>query len=324
LPALKISFLNYDIKSVAALTDSAIRGIATQYKDKVQARFFEIELFAIRDNAKVLKSIMSTPGGICAFIKNHLPAAAYNPSCKCYIQPADAPLIKCFTDSGSTSKLHCVGLAICCEFFNNIGIDEFKPDVHTIRFLNRINIDRTKAEVSRNPIDVREVGITVAQTLLKPRAFVDSLIWCLCADYQGEICTENDPKCYLCKLKDVPQLCREFPNRTQIGSNPLGAATRFKECNLTRTEAAKKMVNAGLPQRDTDEIVTKVYGPERTPKVKWEDIETFIKANPSGSAEMMKQSGSSYADTYKYMKKAGLAQDEIDRILGEVYSSSNQ
>jgi hypothetical protein len=217
-----------------------------------------------------------------------------------------------------------VGLGTCCEFFKNIGIDEFKPDVHTISFLNRINIDRTKAKVSRNPIDVREIGITVAQTLLKPRAFVDSLIWCLCADYEGEICTENDPKCYLCKLKDEPELCLGFPNRTQIASNPLGAATRFRECNLTRTEAAKKMKWAGLTQGDTDKIVTKIYGPERTPKIKWGDIETYIKADPCGSAEMMKQSGLSYADTYKYMKKGGLAPDEIDRILSKVYSNSEQ
>jgi len=39
---------------------------------------------------------------------------------------------------------------------------------------------------------------------------------------------------------------------------------------------------------------------------------------------MMKQSGLSRADTYRYMKKAGLAPDEIDRILSKVYTDSEQ
>jgi hypothetical protein len=260
LPALKISFLNYNIKSVAALTDSAIQGIAAQYKDKVQARFFEIELFAIRDNAKVLKSTMSTPGGICVFIKNHLPAAAYDPSCKCYIQPADAPLIKCFTDSGSTSKFHCVGLAICCEFFSNIGIDEFKPDVHTISFLNRINLDRSKIKVSRRPDDVRRIGIMIAGTLRKPRKFVDSHIWILCAEGEGEICTEDDPKCKLCWLKiNEPMFCKGFPDKTDIISNPVGAAKRFKECNLHWKDASRKMQKAGLSPAHIANIITTIY-----------------------------------------------------------------
>ena len=61
-----------------------------------------------------------------------------------------------------------------------------------------------------------------------------------------------------------------------------------------------------------------------THKIKWEDIETYIRADPSGSAQGMKQSGLSYADNYKYMKKAGLAPAEIDTILSKVYSNSKQ
>jgi hypothetical protein len=57
-----------------------------------------------------------------------------------------------------------------------------------------------------------------------------------------------------------------------------------------------------------------------TRKVKWEEIETYIKSDPCGSAQFMKQAGSSRADIYKDLKKAGLASDEIDRILNEVYS----
>lgn len=84
------------------------------------------------------------------------------------------------------------------------------------------------------------------------------------------------------------------------------------------------MKAAGLPQAKIDQILNKVYGPGKTPRVKWGEIETYIKADPCGSTQMMKQSGLSRADTYRYMKKAGLAPDEIDRILSKVYTDSEQ
>ncbi|MCX6010139.1 MAG: hypothetical protein NTW48_08955, partial [Chloroflexi bacterium] len=235
LTALKVSLFNYNVNKVAALTNSDIRKLFAQYKSKVKARFLEDELLAIRDDARVFQLIMSSHGSVCTLIKSYLPAAAYDPFCKCYVRPADAPLIKCFTDPNRAFKLRSVGLAICCEFFNNIGIDEFKPDVHTISFLNRINLDRTKGKVSCRPDDVRGIGVIIAGTLQKPRKFVDSHMWVFCAEGEGEICTEDDPKCGLCMLKtQQPQFCPGFPNRMQIVSNPLGAAKRFKECNLTR------------------------------------------------------------------------------------------
>lgn len=321
LPALRGDLFNYDMNRVARLPDRYILASFEKYKREIR---FRKKLFAIRDNAKVFIQIADVHGSVCSFIRNYLPATAYDSFRDCYIRPADADLLRYFTYPESDFRLHQVQLAICCEFFKNIGIDEFKPDAHTITFLNRINIDRTKAKVSRNPIDIREIGITVAQTLPQPRAFVDSLMWCLCAEEYGEICTENDPKCHLCKLKDPPQLCAGYPGRKQIAADPLKAATRFKECNLTRREAYEKMVNAGLSHQVTDAIVTKVYGPRRIPKVKWEDIETFIKANPSEAAKAMKQAGLSYNYAYKYMIKAGLPSDEVERILSKVYSNSEQ
>jgi len=260
LPALKISLFNYDVNKVSALADSDIKALSNQYKGKVKARFFENELFAIRDNAKVFQKIMSEYGSVCAFIKSYLPAQSYDQSCNCYIRPADDPLIKCFIDRDSTFKLHDVGLAICCEFFNNIGIDEFKPDVHTTRFLNRVNLNRGTVRVSEEDRDVRKIGILIAETLQKPRKYVDSHIWCFCAEGEGEICTENDPKCDSCMLIKQPQLCPGFPNMTQIVKNPLGAAKRFHECNLTRKEASKKMKRVGLALNKIDEILSEVYG----------------------------------------------------------------
>lgn len=204
LPDLKDSLSNYNVGTVAALTDSYIEGLYAQYKSRVKARFLKDELFAIRDNATVFQEIMSKHGSVCTFIKSYLPAAAYDPSRKCYIQPADDPLIKCFTDPNSAFKLRGVGLAICCEFFNNIGIDEFKPDVHTTRFL-----DRTKVIASAKPAETRKAGIAMAETLRVPRKYVDSHIWVFCAEGEGEVCTENNPECNSCWLKvKQPQFCQ--------------------------------------------------------------------------------------------------------------------
>jgi hypothetical protein len=56
-----------------------------------------------------------------------------------------------------------------------------------------------------------------------------------------------------------------------------------------------------------------------TRKVKWEDIGPFVKANPFEAAKGMKEIGWNRITTYNRMNKAGLASDEIDRILNEVY-----
>lgn len=57
-----------------------------------------------------------------------------------------------------------------------------------------------------------------------------------------------------------------------------------------------------------------------TCKVKQEDIETWVKANPFEAAKGMKEIGWNRITTYNRMKKAGLASDEIDRILNKVYN----
>ncbi len=324
LPTLKSDLSNYSIGHVASLSDTAINHLYLKYKNRVRARFLEAELLSIRDNAKVFQSIMGKHGSVWGFITSYLSGGNYDASMKCYIQPHDYKLIKCFIDPDSDFKLSGVGLAVCCEFFNNIGIDEFKPDVHTISFLNRINLNRTLVGISRRPEVVRKVGITISETLGKPRKYVDSHIWCFCAEGEGEICREDDPKCDLCQLKiREPQLCLGFPSRIAIIRSPLAAAGRMKECALTRTEVHKKMNKIGLDQKEVDELLDQVYGPkpERTPTVKWRDIEPLIRANPCAFAQTMKQNGSRRDETYGYMKKAGLASDEIQRVLAKVYDA---
>jgi hypothetical protein len=262
LPELKVSLSNYNVNGVAALTDNDIGEIYISYKDRVKARFFEDELFAIRYNAIIFQQIIFKYGSVCTFIKSYLPMSDYDSSSKCYIRPIDAALKKYFIDYYSGVKLHCVGLAICCEFFNNIGIDDFKPDVHTTSFLNRITLDKYKVRVSHKAEDVRGIGVLIANTLKKPRKYVDSHIWHLCAEGEGQVCTENDPQCSSCWLKiKEPILCGGFPNKAEILDHNIAAADRFKECNLSRKEAYKKMSKAGIDPLNIEAALSKAYNP---------------------------------------------------------------
>ena len=284
LPALKNDLYQYNIGPVASMSDNTINHLYYKYKSGVQARFLKKELISIRDNAEVFQSIIKKHGSVRGFITSYLSGKYYNTSMNCYIQPNDEKLIDCFINPKSVFKLSEVALAICCEFFNNIGIDEFKPDGHTIRFLNRINLNKTLVRISRRPELVRKVGITISVTLGEPRKYVDSHIWCFCAEGEGEICTEDDPKCDLCQLKiQEPQLCQGFPNRGQIFHNPLAAAQRMKDCALTKKEVEKKMNRINLGQSTIQEVLSTVYGTGTRGlcKQKSEDISAVSKVLPN-------------------------------------------
>lgn len=206
LPIIKRILHNYDINAISGLSDSQID---TLFENQIKplripwGKWHQpiTKIKWIRDNATVFREIQKRHDSVWHFIETNLEGAPFNDAHGCYIHPNDDLLLKCFT--AKPYKLKGVQLAICCEFFNNIGIDEFKPDRHTIRFLNRVRIVR-----SPSPDGVRKAGITIAETLRQPRKFVDSHIWFFCADGQGDICVGTNPKCNLCWLKTrQPQLC---------------------------------------------------------------------------------------------------------------------
>ena len=268
LPAIRRILLNYNIVGIANLSDNdidsnllpQIQQLRIPSKIKIQTK-----LRWIRDSAKTFMQIQMSHAHVWQFLETELGESRFNHTRGCYIHPNDDRLIRDLTAPGSGHKLRGVGLAICCEFFNNIGLDEFKPDVHTISLLNRINLDRSpsigKVDVSRKPASVRSIGITIAQTLDKARAYVDSLMWVFCAEGEGDVCTEDDPKCESCWLKAKESaFCKGFPNKTEIRTNPVGAANRLKECNLTRNEAGQKMAKARLTPATIERALTAVYG----------------------------------------------------------------
>jgi hypothetical protein len=204
LPAIERILSNYDIALIAGLSNSDINELYLHHIKPLKIpskRKWVTKLLWIGNNAKTLLDIQKQHGSVWHFIETNLAGSLFNNTHDCYIHPNDAYLLRCF--SAGKFKLEGVGYAICCEFFNGIGIDEFKPDRHTIRFLNRVGIVK-----SQSPNEVRKAGITIAQTLGQPRKFVDSHIWEFCADGKGEICTEKNPKCHLCKLNtEEPRLC---------------------------------------------------------------------------------------------------------------------
>jgi 3-methyladenine DNA glycosylase Tag len=209
LPALKVILFGYDIGRTAALSDSVINALfLTQIQPlRIPSKIkLERKLLWIRDNAKTFLKIQRSHGSVWHFLEANLGGTPFNHAHGCFIHPNDDRLIKYLTALSSKYKLSGVGQAICCEFFNSIGIDEFKPDRHTIRFLNRVGILK-----SRSTDQARQVGITIAKTLGQPRKYVDSHIWVFCADGEGEICTENNPRCHVCQLKNQQlQLCQGY------------------------------------------------------------------------------------------------------------------
>jgi 3-methyladenine DNA glycosylase Tag len=216
LPAIRKAMSNYNIAIVANLPDRTVEHL---YKGgierlNIRARFLRQELFYIRDNAKTFLKIRQLHGSVWQFMMKSLNKREYDESKGFYLRPNDDDLIRHFTKSGGGLKLCGVGLAICCEFFNNVGIDELKPDGNIITVLVSIGVVgkkskgpkdiRQKGAIEReDPKDVRRRGLAIAETLAKPRKYVDRLLW----NFGREICTK-EAKCCSCFLRqEVPALC---------------------------------------------------------------------------------------------------------------------
>ena len=164
-------------------------------------------------------------------------------------------------------------MAICCEFFNNIGVDELKPDVHVIRVLGSIGIkgmtnqDPEKAreegkENKENNADVRLIGIMIAETLGKPRKYVDLLFW----NFGRNVCKKVDPTCKTCKLKtEHPPFCKGMPEwdgflKEIIVKDTLGVVGAMKSHGFTLNEAYSELRKSSLPPNKIKNILKKVYG----------------------------------------------------------------
>ena len=90
-----------------------------------------------------------------------------------------------------------MGLPVCCEFLKNVGVDDFKPDVHMIYLFNRIGIVKTKnpkIATYKELHSVRKMGMEIATSANKPFHAVDNILLFFCAEGKGENICKGFPK----------------------------------------------------------------------------------------------------------------------------------
>jgi len=189
---------NYDFKKIENLSEEDIERIYEEMiKMKVRDRFLHRKLKYFRKNARLFTNLQGKRTSMHEFLKKGL--------------SDKETLINKLTSNGSHHKLKGVRLAICCEFFKNIGVDDFKPDVHMVYLFSRlriVNIKNPKSPTARELYSIRVVGMDIAKSNNLPFHVVDNVLWFFCAEGKGEICTTKSPKCSKCRLRiEEPAMC---------------------------------------------------------------------------------------------------------------------
>ncbi|MDI7260732.1 MAG: DNA-3-methyladenine glycosylase I [Thermodesulfobacteriota bacterium] len=198
LDRIDLLLFNYDFNKIKNITDEEIEKIYEEMIEmKVRDRFLLRKLNDFRKNARVFFNFSEQGSSVYEFLKWELSDKEM--------------LIKKLTNNGSSYKLIGVGLPICCEFFKNIGVDDFKPDVHMVYLFSRLGIaeiKNPKAPTVRELYSIRATGMDIAKSNNEPFHVVDNVLWFFCAEGKAEICTTNNPKCFKCKLRnEEPVMC---------------------------------------------------------------------------------------------------------------------
>ena len=173
-------FFNYDISLIK-------QHDGRYFSDKIKSikcgnRIISKQMNNLHYNISVLESIENNEGGLDEY---------YN------ITPA-RELIKQLSASNGKYKLKYVGVALACEYLGNIGIDRIKPDGQIKRIMgaNRLGYSK-KAEATEN--DVLFAGAEIAQHTGLSLSMVDALLWSLCIEDKGNVCTKI-PNCHICPV----------------------------------------------------------------------------------------------------------------------------
>jgi 3-methyladenine DNA glycosylase Tag len=197
---------NYDFRKIENLTDEEIKKIHKEMIEmKVRDWLLHRKLKYFRENARIFTNLLGKGTSMHEFLRKELSDKGM--------------LIKKLTSNGSSYKLSGVGVPICCEFFKNIGVDDFKPDVHMVYLFRRLGIaeiKKLKAPTVKELYSIRSVGMDIAKINNEPFHVVDNVLWFFCAEGKAEICTTNNPKCFKCRLRiEKPVMCigNFIPNR---------------------------------------------------------------------------------------------------------------
>lgn len=102
----------------------------------------------------------------------------------------------------SKMKYAQMGEALVAEYLKNVGYDTSKPDRHIRRILGSNHLACSDSKTV--PIfEAFDIVADIAKESGKPTAEVDYILWSYCASGYGEICTQKNPKCDLCKAKEL-------------------------------------------------------------------------------------------------------------------------
>ena len=189
---------NYDFKKIENLTDEEIKKIHKEMIEMgVRDWLLHRKLKDFRKNARLFTNLLGKGISMHEFLKKELSDKEM--------------LINKLINKESDYKLFRVGLPICCEFFKNIGVDDFKPDVHMVYLFSRLGIaeiKKPKTPTVKELYSIRAVGMDIAKINNEPFHVVDNVLWFFCAEGKAEICTTNNPKCFKCRLRiEKPVMC---------------------------------------------------------------------------------------------------------------------
>ena len=92
-----------------------------------------------------------------------------------------------------------IGFPLALEYLRNVGIDTVKPDVHIVRIFKRLGlINESESEEK----DVLKVIENLSKESGYTKAYIDFLLWHYCSVGFGNICSENNPKCEMCVIRE--------------------------------------------------------------------------------------------------------------------------
>jgi endonuclease III len=100
-------------------------------------------------------------------------------------------------------KLKQIGITLAFEYLRNVGVDAIKPDLHIMRILSnkRLHYLSSNSETEADQMEAVDVLEGVAKEINCSATYLDNLLWILCADGYGEICS-SEPKCEVCELSN--------------------------------------------------------------------------------------------------------------------------
>jgi len=138
-------------------------------------------MYDLKNNIHLFEKIESKFGSLDAFVTSDSPTT----------------IAKGLSDASGPYKLKQVGYALALEYLRNVGIDAVKPDTHIRRILGRDRLGFSKgAPTQQEAVEIIE---KIGQETGHSMAYLDALLWHLCATNSVAICQEA-PKCERCQL----------------------------------------------------------------------------------------------------------------------------